>query len=241
MEEAEDAARPNAHPTHKQAGGLGMPSGSLEAAPLVVRTAVSLKPRRVLDLGMGTGKYGFLIREQLDLALGRSTLTLVGVEGYEDYIRDHQRVVYDEIVVADFVDYLRYYEGECFDLTLLLDVIEHLDPETGVAAVRNALEISRFVMIATPTSYYAQRDPMNELETHRSWWPRRQLAQLAGRCEAQIAFARVVHTNVALLSKHDQPVLAKEGRFRPIVRSLRDLVISEKLYYRLRGSTGPTI
>ena len=65
-----------------------MPSGPLIATRLIVNTVLELGPTRVLDLGMGTGKYGFLLREQTDLAQGRLSrddwrMRIDGVEGSE--------------------------------------------------------------------------------------------------------------------------------------------------------------
>jgi hypothetical protein len=37
---------------------------TLSPAPMIVQAVLSLDPIRVLDLGIGTGKYGFLLREQ---------------------------------------------------------------------------------------------------------------------------------------------------------------------------------
>jgi predicted TPR repeat methyltransferase len=50
-----------------------MPSRPLAVAPLIVQATLAVNPSRVLDLGMGTGKYGFLLREQRDLARGEWT------------------------------------------------------------------------------------------------------------------------------------------------------------------------
>lgn len=218
-----------------------MPSSSIDALTLIVRTAVALKPRRVLDLGMGTGKYGFLLREQIDLAQQQRTVTLVGVEGYADYVGDHQRVVYDEIVVDDIRHFLASSQREPFDLVLLLDVIEHFEPNDGLEVTLRSLEISPFLLIATPAAYWRQDDPSNDLETHRSWWPRSRLRRLAQRAGAQVAVARAGHKNVALLSRGASPALVHDGSVRPALRWARDNAIPDELYYRFRRATGPTI
>jgi N-acetylglucosaminyldiphosphoundecaprenol N-acetyl-beta-D-mannosaminyltransferase len=218
-----------------------MPSGPLEVTPLIVQATLAVNPSRVLDLGMGTGKYGFLLREQRDLARGEWTLHLTGVEGYEPYVGGHQRTVYDEIVIADVRDFARDYTGEPFDLTLALDLIEHLAPEDVLRLAERILSISTHLLISTPTSYYAQDGLANELERHRSWWPRRCLRQLAAEAAAEIDDLKVGHVNVALLSRGRRPVLPRESVLRSALVATKDLVVPEMLYHRARHQTGPTL
>ena len=86
------------------AGVMG--SSSLHEAAAIVQTAAALQPSSVIDLGCGTGKYGFLLREHLDLAAGRLgrdqwLVRIDAVEGYAPYVTELHRTIYDEIVVSD--------------------------------------------------------------------------------------------------------------------------------------------
>jgi hypothetical protein len=211
-----------------------MPTSPIATVAPVVQTALSLGPRRVLDLGMGTGKYGFLLREQIDLA-NKQSLHLVGVEGWPDYVGDHQRVIYDEIHIEDIRDYLTTAKanGDRFDLTLLLDVIEHFSPDDAVRVVDMALDVSDVLLVSTPPIYYAQ-DLEVELERHLSWWPVPKLRELAERCNASVDTAEVVHTAFAALSRTRQPRLVYDSPARAFARTLRARVRP------MRGD-GPTI
>jgi ribosomal protein RSM22 (predicted rRNA methylase) len=42
-----------------------MPSSNLVLAPSILAMAAEVKPRRILDVGPGNGKYGLLVREYL--------------------------------------------------------------------------------------------------------------------------------------------------------------------------------
>jgi hypothetical protein len=218
-----------------------MPSGPLEGAALLVSTILMTEPKRVLDLGMGTGKYGFLLREQHDLALGRWELQIDGVEGYAPYIGGHQRAVYDSITVADVREFLSDTPAGSYDVALVLDLIEHFRPEEGRDLIRATLRVAPLVAVATPKRFYAQAEHANVLEHHRSWWPRGALRQLARECHATASITQLRMTNLALLSRNGPPPPLRTGRLVDAAGHIKDRVVPEKLYYRALHKTGPTL
>jgi hypothetical protein len=218
-----------------------VPSSSLEAAYLVTQAVLRLEPRRILDLGMGTGKFGFLLREQHDLAKGRRELWITGVEGYEAYVGDHQRLVYDEITIDDIVHFVGGYEGEPFDVALLLDVIEHFEPYEAVDLMRRVLAIAAAAVIATPSYFYAQEIARNPLETHRSWWPKRSLMELGRRCSADVRVRATDATNVAVLSRSVPLDAVFDSVLRGRLAAVRRAAVPDHLWFRVGGRTGPTI
>jgi len=223
-----------------------LPSSWIEVAPAIVNTVLTLRPRRVLDLGMGAGKYGFLIREQGDLAAGRTLrrdwqIHIEGVEGYAPTISDHQRCVYDLIHAVDAREFLRDYRGPKYDVCLAIDVIEHFLPEEATALIRGALDVSRYVLISTPRGFFTQHVPGNPLDEHRSWWPKSSLKKLARVCGATMVIAHVYASNVAVFSRGDSLPKIRVGQLRAFLRILRDLSVPEHLYYTLIGGRGPTI
>lgn len=223
-----------------------MPSGTLSSAQLIVEAALASRPRRVVDLGMGTGKYGFLIREQTDFADSRLTrdsweLRIDGVEGYPAYVAEHQRAVYDEIVFGDIRDFVRDYEGDRYDVALAIDVIEHLAPADAIQFARDTLRIARLMVIATPKMFYEQAGLANDLERHRSWWPGKALTRLAAECEARLKLARVKGVNVALLSTSAEPPTLDAPGWSGFVDHLKDRLLPERLRYRRIKATGPSL
>ena len=195
---------------------------------------------------MGTGKYGFLIREQSDLANGRVDrgtwqMRIDGVEGYSAYIGDHQHAVYDSVIVSDVVDFLSRSERDSYDVALALDVVEHFTPKEGLEFVKNALRVSRYVLISTPKGFYEQQHDANVLETHRSWWPTKALKELARSCNAHASIAQVRMVNLALLCQAHRPPAFKLERGFELASASKDMFLPELWYYRAIHKAGPSI
>ena len=221
-----------------------MASGPLQPMPKLIELSLAVRPRRILDLGMGTGKYGFLLREQTDLAYSRAPeewqLHLTGVEGHAEHIGPHQRSVYDEIEIAEISEFVEGYDDERFDLTLLIDVIEHFAPADAKALVDRVLVLSRYLLISTPTAYYAQENTGgNPLQLHRSWWPQ---AELRGLGHAG-SFGKLGHCNVALLAADGEPLpnVTFDRPLRSFVIFTKDRLVPEVAYRRMRGGVGPRL
>ena len=222
-----------------------MPSGPLIATRLIVNTVLELGPARVLDLGMGTGKYGFLLREQSDLAQGRlsrddSRIRIDGVEGYEAYVGDHQRSVYDQIFIADVRNFLRDHDGDPYDVALALDIVEHFPPDAAADFVSDALEAATYVVVSTPKGFYPQTDEPNELERHWSWWPRKGLQNLAERCRRGHRSPRYGWEPRGALAPGRAAVVRDRAALRGELIPQGPL-LPETTYYRLIGKAGPTI
>jgi hypothetical protein len=222
-----------------------MPSSPLVAAPFIVQQVLRLRPRRVLDLGIGAGKYGFLLREQHDFSEGRMKrdqweLTIDGVEAYESYVAEHQPTVYDTIFISDVEDFLEGYRGASYDVVLALDIIEHLPPTGGLNLTRRALEHGDLLFISTPKNFFRQDHLANPLETHLSWWPRTALDKLAELCGAQARSVRVGRSTISVIGRPPLPSM-KVGRALDLAVTVKDAVIPQRLYYRARGQVGPTI
>jgi hypothetical protein len=218
-----------------------MPSGPLIGVRLIVNSTLAVGPRSIVDLGMGTGKYGFLLREQHDLAEpSANRLRLVGVEGWPAYIGDHQRAIYDEIVTADVTEYVKGRQPDEFDVALALDIIEHFSPASGLAFLDSALTAARYVLVSTPRAFYAQIGHENPLERHQSWWPEWTLRQAGKRLGARIATHHDRLTTYAMLSRSGVPALATEHLLE-LTNRARTLLLPDRIYYRLRNKSGPMI
>ena len=143
-----------------------------------------LKPRSICDIGIGCGKYGMLFREGLGLRrpdeplAGKSLLAedfrLDGVEVCEAYVGPAQRAIYDHIYIGDIVE-LCDKLGD-YDLFTMLDVIEHMDLETGMTLLKRLRAKARIgVLVVTPIGEYPQGELYgNPHEVHRSTWGKAQ-------------------------------------------------------------------
>jgi hypothetical protein len=105
-----------------------VPSSDYITVPYITSVLASLRPKSVLDVGVGTGKFGFLVRDVCDwsrcssegptvLARDQWTTAIDGIEICEDYITSVQRTLYDRILIGPaqaIVDNLgTYYREQC--------------------------------------------------------------------------------------------------------------------------------
>ena len=78
-----------------------MPIGSYAATAPLVQSLIRHKPKSVLDLGIGFGCGGVLVRQWLDLGVRPWKTHLVGVEAWSDYrnpVWDLYNVVYVQTI-----------------------------------------------------------------------------------------------------------------------------------------------
>lgn len=100
-----------------------------------------------MDVGAGYGKWGFLLREQLDWTSGRLDPSswkarIVGVEVHPHELHEW---VYDESVRADVLDIADSCAG--YDLVLLSDVIEHIDKQAARSLLERLVAANRSVFV----------------------------------------------------------------------------------------------
>ncbi len=135
-------------------------------------------PQSVLDIGTGFGKYGFLTREYLDsnyfLDRDMSRVRIDGIEGYAQYINSVHKYVYNEIHSGDAAKIIPELSTK-YDLVLLLDVLEHLQPNVGKDLISHIVEQHGAIVVSTPKYVGRQHDENNSLQEHVSQWSRTQL------------------------------------------------------------------
>lgn len=138
-----------------------MPTSVSSQISPVIEVVMWKKPKKVLDVGIGYGKYGLLVREYLDNKVER----LDGVEVFEPYITNIQRAIYDNIYITDIRDFEPPVE---YDLILLADVIEHMTKEEGIALLKR---LPGNKIVATPNGFIEQEASNGNVhERHLSGW-----------------------------------------------------------------------
>ncbi len=148
-----------------------MPSSRFETIPLVLDFVTRMQPKSILDLGIGTGKFGMLFREYLDVwkvdkPYNERVLTLIGVEAFEEYDNPVWEV-YDKVYVKNIFDILD--ELPPVDLLFLGDVIEHFTKEDGKRLLER-LDY-KYAIIVTPLKVSSQTEVYNNpYEKHISSW-----------------------------------------------------------------------
>jgi SAM-dependent methyltransferase len=159
-----------------------------------------INPGSSLDIGCGYGKYGFLTKEYLMGHIWDKNKTIVNaVEGYESYISEMQRTIYNNVFICDAMDFSKYLTRD-YDLVTIIDAFEHLSVEDGKKFITEILKHSKYLLISVPRYVSIQKgleDDPNKLEEHRAFWTRSMFKQ-AGKC---IIIPNNARKTIALFSK----------------------------------------
>ncbi len=156
-----------------------MASSFPEQIPVVIWVLSNLKPRRVLDIGKGFGKYGMLIHEYIGVdsesppVPGRSLREQSGVlvdavDINADYALPHLEQFYNRLTLADIR--LAYSQFSGYDLILMIDVIEHLEKDDGLRIVDWFCRQGSHMLISTPKKFFNQHLYGSVAEHHVSHW-----------------------------------------------------------------------
>lgn len=153
-----------------------MPTSELSNIAPIINKVCGLRPRTVLDLGIGMGKMGALIREYLDATIHEAftplswRTSITGVEGFEKY-RNPMWGCYTSVLIEDFSDHQNWVDYTHFDLVLLLDSLEHIERAHGEELLRFLRKNNRNVIVSCPDGDFPQGAwGGNEYERHRSVW-----------------------------------------------------------------------
>jgi len=151
-----------------------MPIGSYALTFNIAHEIWKKKPKRVLDLGVGLGMTGVLVRSYTD-DLGKAPWKTVlhGVEGFPDY-RTGVWDIYDKVYIEGIKEWLDNTPDITYDMIIMSDVIEHFEKEEGFAIAKllmTRLNPGGVVLIGTPGIFQEQDAAHgNEYERHRSAW-----------------------------------------------------------------------
>jgi SAM-dependent methyltransferase len=148
--------------------------------PFIVRNLQAAKPKSVLDIGIGMGKWGALAHEYCDgwnlrYAEEDWLVSMTGIEAFPAYINDATRCHYDEIIIGDACETLPGMR-EAFDVVLAIDVIEHQEKDKALELLRQCVKHARHSVIAAIPLGEAWLDcnipyrKVNAFEEHKSAW-----------------------------------------------------------------------
>jgi len=149
-----------------------MPTSNPTIIPVIINIIRELHPTKILDLGIGKGKYGFLIREYLEGNINNKNLIINGVEGYSKNITQLQEKIYDNIFNEDIRN-TRNYLLNTYDLIIMIDVFEHLTKDDAIQLITEITKKSKYILIAVPCYVTNQKgfdDDPKEYEKHRYFW-----------------------------------------------------------------------
>ena len=144
-----------------------MPVSDYHAVSDIMGEIQRLEPKSVADLGIGFGKWGVLCREILDARFGRCRRSqwLTEIHGWEVFkeYRNPCWSVYDVVFGYDF----RSLCPDLRDLVLMIDSLEHLEPDFGRGYLAQLVRTNRHVIVSVPNGLMPQGETFgNPHEAH---------------------------------------------------------------------------
>lgn len=149
-----------------------MPFSNQESIPTVLYFSQLVRPKRILDVGVGIGIYGLLLRTVLDIIHERFPrdkwqLRIEGLEIFPGYRNPVWDYAYDAIHIGDVRTHA--FPADSFDLVLINDVLEHLAETEAIECLERLLVVAPVVILTTPVKHISQGAwGGNPHEIHRS-------------------------------------------------------------------------
>lgn len=159
-----------------------MASSYANQIPLIIHVIQQCKPKTILDIGKGFGKYGFLIHEFAGIdnrqkpdpsltLLQQSGVAIDAIDINPDYSWPHISHIYRKLMVGDVSSL--YRELPQYDMVLMTDVIEHLEKKMALEMVDHFVGRGSLMLISTPVEYFQQDLYESEAEHHISHWTKK--------------------------------------------------------------------
>lgn len=153
-----------------------MPTSTWVHISTVADEIYKQQPKTILDIGIGFGRWGLIARETLDVIKGKifeeSWQTRIdGVEIYEKYITDLQRILYNDIFITDVRNFVKN-EKFFYDMIIAGDVIEHLPKKEALSIIAKLRTCCKVLIIGIPLGDKYKQGTVagNTHEAHLSTW-----------------------------------------------------------------------
>ena len=130
---------------------------------------------KIMDVGAGSGKWGFLFRAWLDQAIAGPDKAkwkhqIDCVEIFEDYISPVHKFIYDNIIIDDFRNLFRGSSSH-YNLIMMGDCLEHVPMDEGIETIERYLDYCDNLIISVPGFTDRQGARFgNESERHLAWY-----------------------------------------------------------------------
>jgi SAM-dependent methyltransferase len=215
-----------------------MPSSHPYQLNEILELIIETNPGKLLDIGTGFGKYGFLSREYLELwdpdaVYGSHKRQIDGIEAFEPYLTPLHRLIYDRIFTGDAREVLPVLSDR-YDLILMIDVFEHFTHEDGLKVLEECRRCGRNILISVPRILSVQEEVHgNPYETHRYNWKRKDFSGLPDKF-----FLYNVKSTICFIGEDSQRIcriLKKRKLMRNLVRILELTGLKKPLKYIFRN------
>jgi hypothetical protein len=153
-----------------------MGTSNWQNIPFCIEALMKIAPTRVLDIGVGYGRWGMIVREFCDIWYGRVfradwTVQIEGVEGFAPNIGDYHNVFYNKIHIGDFRKVVATLSGK-WSVVIFGDVLEHFEKSEANDLLAWALQQSDYVIVNIPLGAEWPQENLydNPYERHLSTW-----------------------------------------------------------------------
>lgn len=164
-----------------------MASSFINQIPAIIHLVQKLKAEKILDIGKGFGKYGFLIHEYAGVdntkklnpsksLKEQSAILIDAVEVDADLMLPHLTQLYTKIYFEDIIQL--YKTLPSYDLILMIDIIEHINKAKAIQLLKHLLMMGNKIIIATPIEFFEQNLYESEFEHHVSHWTKKDFIKL---------------------------------------------------------------
>lgn len=214
-----------------------MPTSTWKSISQIMDVVMALNPhpKTILDIGIGNGKYGFLLKEYLSYWGARYStklheVNIDGIEVFPEYIKEMHKHIYDHIIIGNAYELLPTFPDKKYDLILLIDVLEHFSISDGKFILEECRRVGDFTLVSTPIEMENQGVAYgNEYERHLSCWDKGELT----REGATIVFNSSDQNWIALITENRDGYLNEisfnQSKFRTLLKVI--------LPYRIRKNT----
>jgi len=132
-------------------------------------------PKKVLDVGIGFGKWGYLFRDYGDIFRGKIypnqwQIQIDGIEAFEQYVHEAHKYIYNNIIIGD-VSKVCNTLGK-YDFIYAGDVIEHLEKNVAIDTLNILKTKTKTLVVSIPLGADWKQGHLaeNDFEVHKSIW-----------------------------------------------------------------------
>lgn len=203
-----------------------MPTSWYQAASVILDKVIEERPQSILDIGVGFGKYGVLLREAFDVPYYRYTketwqVQLDGVEAFENYKNPIHDYVYNKIYyqpIEECLDSLGKY-----DVILMIDILEHFDKETGKMLLQKLVShANKAIILSTPVKPSAQTEYLgNTFEAHKSKWVVKDFQLF----DMQFSFIDILDNQALIVKIYPNQLVSQKNK---LLQSIDDMLYENK-------------
>jgi hypothetical protein len=216
-----------------------MPSSHYFQLNEIVDLIVLTDPGKLLDIGVGFGKYGFLAREYLELWKDGGDYQnwerqIDGIEAFEPYLTQGHKFIYNTIFIGNAIEILPGLEDK-YDLILMIDVFEHFNYEEGLKLLSECRKKGRNILISVPVVMSAQEAVFgNEFETHKYGWKKMDFIDIPDKF-----FVNNIKSTICFIGEDSFRIkkILKKRRIREGIINVLDFFHLKKILKALIGKT----